>query len=199
VLLARLEGQGEAAAAVAVGREGTPEKPRGVAVFAWKGETLQEYWDCTNEALTWPDGSGPDLIVDDGGDATLLVHLGYQSEREGKVPTFNADSDPEELGVIYALLERLNSYNEVYRRAGAVHGCALCSWAGGGRNGIELFVHREKLNSLLSNNNYDYIDIDPFGSPVEPEVKISSKNSWRSVNEERMEKHGWMMSKRGKR
>src|SRR5664279_3765387 len=66
--------QDSAAAAVAVGRDGTLASPKGVAVFAWKGETLEEYWWCTNEILAWPDGGGPDLIVDDGGDATLLVH-----------------------------------------------------------------------------------------------------------------------------
>src|SRR5262245_52762906 len=68
--------QDSAAAAVAVGRTGSVDDPRGAAVFAWKGETLEEYWWCTNEALVWPDGGGPDLIVDDGGDATLLVHKG---------------------------------------------------------------------------------------------------------------------------
>src|SRR5262245_6001243 len=65
--------QDHAASAVVVGRDGTVDDPRGAAVFAWKGETLEEYWWCTNEALVWPDGGGPDLIVDDGGDATLLV------------------------------------------------------------------------------------------------------------------------------
>jgi adenosylhomocysteinase len=99
--------QDHAAAAVVVGRpesSGTPSDPRGVPVYAWKGETLEEYWWCTNEALAWPDGSGPTLIVDDGGDATLLVHLGVEAERDGKVPEFHPSSDPEELGVIYALL-----------------------------------------------------------------------------------------------
>jgi len=66
--------QDPAAAAVVVGPNGTPENPQGTPVFAWKGETLQEYWWCTAEALAWPDGSGPELIVDDGGDATLIVH-----------------------------------------------------------------------------------------------------------------------------
>ena len=66
------------------------ENPRGAAVFAWKGETLEEYWWCTNEALVWPDGGGPDLIVDDGGDATLLVHKGLEFERAGSVPAFDA-------------------------------------------------------------------------------------------------------------
>src|SRR5437879_10028222 len=70
--------QDTAAAAVAVGRNGTLADPRGAAVFAWKGETLEEYWWCTNEALVWPDGSGPDLIVDDGGDATPPLHKGVE-------------------------------------------------------------------------------------------------------------------------
>src|SRR5688572_15864657 len=70
--------QDHAAAAVAVGREGSAEEPRGIPVFAWKGETLEEYWWCTEQALMWPDGSGPTLIVDDGGDATLLVHKGVE-------------------------------------------------------------------------------------------------------------------------
>jgi adenosylhomocysteinase len=96
--------QDHAAAAVVVGRDGTVERPRGTPVFAWKGETLEEYWWCTSEALLWPDGTGPDLIVDDGGDATLLVHLGHEAERAGRVPTFDPESDPEELGVIYELL-----------------------------------------------------------------------------------------------
>src|SRR5207244_3891280 len=82
-------------------------KPLGAAVFAWKGETLEEYWWCTNEALVWPDGAGPDLIVDDGGDATLLVHKGLAFEQAGKVPAFNSGKDPEEWGVVLALLRRL--------------------------------------------------------------------------------------------
>ena len=98
--------QDPAAAAVAVGRNGTPEAPQGTPVFAWKGETLEEYWWCTQEALVWPDGSGPDLIVDDGGDATLVVHKGVEFEKDGKVPDFDADNDPEEWGVILELLRR---------------------------------------------------------------------------------------------
>jgi len=92
--------QDHAAAAVAVGSDGTPEKPRGVAVFAWKGETLEEYWWCTKEALVWPDGKGPTLIVDDGGDATLFVHKGREFEKAGKVPDFDPKEDPEEWGII---------------------------------------------------------------------------------------------------
>ena len=95
--------QDQAAAAIAVGRPesgGTPEAPKGTPVFAWKGETLEEYWWCTTEALLWPDGSGPDLIVDDGGDATLFVHRAREFEKAGAVPEFDADKDPEEWGVI---------------------------------------------------------------------------------------------------
>ena len=74
---------------------GTPEDPRGVSVFAWKGETLEEYWWCTDQALRWPDGSGPDLIVDDGGDATLLVtSKGYEFEQAGEVPEFDPRTTP---------------------------------------------------------------------------------------------------------
>ena len=96
--------QDHAAAAVAVGRKGTDAEPRGTPVFAWKGETLEEYWWCTERALMWPDGSGPNLIVDDGGDATLLIHKGVEYEKAGKVPAFNAAADPEEWGVILDLL-----------------------------------------------------------------------------------------------
>ncbi len=95
--------QDPAAAAVVVGRPetgGTPHDPKGTPVFAWKGETLEEYWWCTKEALLWPDGSGPDLIVDDGGDATLFVHKVREFEAAGTVPEFDADKDPEEWGVI---------------------------------------------------------------------------------------------------
>ena len=77
--------QDHAAAAVAVGPNGTPEDPQGIAVYAWKGETLEEYWWCTEQALVWPDGSGPNLILDDGGDATLLVHKGFEFNNAGAV------------------------------------------------------------------------------------------------------------------
>ena len=98
--------QDSAAAATVVGPDGSPDDPQGIPVFAWKGETLEEYWWCTEEALIWPDGSGPQQIVDDGGDATLLIHKGVEYEAEGKVPEFNPTEDPEEWGVILDLLRR---------------------------------------------------------------------------------------------
>src|SRR5262247_1129187 len=101
--------QDHAAAAVVVGPEGTPEHPRGIPVFAWKGETLEEYWWCTEVALQWPDGSGPNLIVDDGGDATLLVHKGLEFEKAGSVPDFDPEKDPAEWGVILDLLRKLQA------------------------------------------------------------------------------------------
>jgi adenosylhomocysteinase len=102
--------QDHAAAAVAVGPDGTPEDPRGVPVYAWKGETLEEYWWCTEQVLLWPqagdDGSvGPNMILDDGGDATLLVHKGTEYEAVGAVPDA-AGAESEELGVILGLLTR---------------------------------------------------------------------------------------------
>ncbi len=96
--------QDHAAAAVAVGPKGTPEKPKGIPVFAWKGETLEEYWWCTDQALMWPDGSGPNMLLDDGGDATLLVHKGAEFEKARKIPAFDSKNDPEERGVILDLI-----------------------------------------------------------------------------------------------
>jgi adenosylhomocysteinase len=96
--------QDSAAAAVVVGKNGTVVDPKGIPVFAWKGETLEEYWWCTERTLSWPDGSGPNMILDDGGDLTLLVHKGAEYEKAGKVPAFNAASEPEEWGVILQLL-----------------------------------------------------------------------------------------------
>ena len=79
--------QDHAAAAIAVGPKGTPENPKGIPVFAWKGETLEEYWWCTEQALLWPDGGGPNMLLDDGGDATRMVHKGAEDEKAKKVPT----------------------------------------------------------------------------------------------------------------
>jgi adenosylhomocysteinase len=97
--------QDHAAAAVVVGPDGTPEDPRGVPVYAWKGETLEEYWWCTEQALSWPDADGPNMILDDGGDATLLVHKGVEFEKAGAVPA-PASADNDEFRIILELLTR---------------------------------------------------------------------------------------------
>jgi adenosylhomocysteinase len=97
--------QDHAAAAIVVGPDGTPEDPRGVPVFAWKGETLEEYWWCTDQALSWPEGDSPNMILDDGGDATLLVHNGAQYETAGEVPS-PSTAENEEHRVILELLTR---------------------------------------------------------------------------------------------
>ncbi|KJK33173.1 adenosylhomocysteinase [Lentzea aerocolonigenes] len=95
--------QDHAAAAVVVGPYGTEEEPKGVPCFAWKGETLEEYWWTAEQMLTWPDGKGPNMILDDGGDATLLVHKGVQYEAAGVVPNAEAD-DAEEWKIILETL-----------------------------------------------------------------------------------------------
>ncbi|SMD08627.1 adenosylhomocysteinase [Kibdelosporangium aridum] len=95
--------QDHAAAAVVVGRDGTPEAPAGTSVFAWKGETLEEYWWCTDQLFQFPNGELPNMIVDDGGDATLLVHKGFEFEAAGAVPQPTAD-DNEEYSLILKTL-----------------------------------------------------------------------------------------------
>ncbi len=97
--------QDHAAAAIAVGPTGTPDEPAGVPVYAWKGETLEEYWWCTEQVLRWPDGGGPNMILDDGGDATLLVHLGTEYEHKGAVPD-DANAGSEEERIILGVLRR---------------------------------------------------------------------------------------------
>ncbi|WP_448315084.1 adenosylhomocysteinase [Streptomyces sp. CO7] len=97
--------QDHAAAAIAVGPNGTPDDPQGVPVFAWKGETLEEYWWCTEQALTWPDSptGGPNMILDDGGDATLLVHKGVEYEKAGEVPALETAESEEHLEILRLL------------------------------------------------------------------------------------------------
>src|SRR5436853_918983 len=97
--------QDHAAAAIAVGPKGTQAAPAGVPVFAWKGESLEEYWWCTERALDFGNGAGPDQIVDDGGDVTLLIHKGVEFEAAGKVPEYKSD-EAEEWGVILGLLRK---------------------------------------------------------------------------------------------
>ena len=103
--------QDHAAAAVVVGPNGTVDNPQGTPVFAWKGETLEEYWWCTEQLLRWPGHNGPNMILDDGGDATLFIHKGLEFERAGFVPAPDA-SDSEEYGVILALLNKIVSSGE---------------------------------------------------------------------------------------
>ncbi|MBE9376355.1 adenosylhomocysteinase, partial [Saccharopolyspora sp. HNM0983] len=108
-----------AAAAAVVGRYGTPDEPRGVPVFAWRGETLDEYWWCTEQMLTWPNGREPNMILDDGGDATLLVHRGVQYESAGVVPP-PAEEDPDELkAFLHRLRAALDTDPQKWRRAAA--------------------------------------------------------------------------------
>ncbi|MSP26312.1 MAG: adenosylhomocysteinase, partial [Myxococcales bacterium] len=138
--------QDHAAAAVAVGPNGTVAEPSGSAVFAWKGETLGEYWWCTNEALTWPDGSGPDMIVDDGGDATLFLHKGLEYEKSGKIPEFDATTEPEEWGVILAAL-RESRAKTPGRWAKIVAGCYGVSEET--TTGVHRLYDMEKKGELL--------------------------------------------------
>ena len=98
--------QDHAAAAIAVGPDGTPDDPQGIPVFAWKGETLEEYWWCTDQALTWPGEDGPTAILDDGGDATLLIHKGLEFEKAGSVPD-PSTADSEEYAVVLELLTKI--------------------------------------------------------------------------------------------
>ncbi len=112
--------QDHAAAAAVVGPDGTPDNPRGVPVFAWKGETLQEYWECTVKALTWPDGDGgPNMILDDGGDATLLVHKGTEFEKAGAVPEPDDDDSDEWKVVLGVLADSLAESDDRWTRIGA--------------------------------------------------------------------------------
>lgn len=97
--------QDQAAAAIVVG-DGTPEDPRGVPVHAWKGESLEEYWECATQIFDWPDGQQPNLILDDGGDATMFVHLGLEFTRAGEVPQPGTE-DSEEYGVLLEQLRRV--------------------------------------------------------------------------------------------
>jgi adenosylhomocysteinase len=99
--------QDHAAAAVVVGKDGTPDDPRGVPVFAWKGETLEEYWWCTQQILDWPDGTFANMILDDGGDATLLVHLGVQAEKSGQAPDVESATSAEQRVIFSVLNESL--------------------------------------------------------------------------------------------
>jgi adenosylhomocysteinase len=138
--------QDHAAAAVVVGRDGTPEAPKGTPVFAWKGETLEEYWWCTDMALRWPDGRGPELIVDDGGDATLLLHKGLEFEKAEKIPDFNPETDSEEWGVILDLLRKIHAEDKTrwHRTAETCRGVSEET-----TTGVNRLYQMEKNGTLL--------------------------------------------------
>jgi adenosylhomocysteinase len=105
--------QDHAAAAIVVGPNGTPENPQGVSVYAWKDETLEEYWWCTEQMLRWPGHAGPNMILDDGGDATLLIHKGREFELAGGVPSPDT-ADSEEYRIILQLLDKIVSKGEPF-------------------------------------------------------------------------------------
>ena len=105
--------QDHAAAAVAVGPNGTPDNPQGIPVFAWKGETLEEYWWCTFQALHWGDNTGPNLILDDGGDATLVVHKGIEFNKTGEVPNSNSAGSEDER-IILDMLALIQEQNNAF-------------------------------------------------------------------------------------
>jgi adenosylhomocysteinase len=109
--------QDHAAAAVAVGPDGTPDNPKGIPVFAWKGETLEEYWWCTLQALTWPDGEAPNMILDDGGDATLFVHKGAEYEAAGAVPSASTGDNEEWLVILDQLRNSLADHPGKWTKA----------------------------------------------------------------------------------
>jgi adenosylhomocysteinase len=156
--------QDPAAAAVVVGRDGTPSEPKGVPVFAWKGENLEEYWWCTDTAMEWPDGSGPDSIVDDGGDATLLLHKGIEFEKAEKVPEWNPETDSEEYGIILALLKEQQEKDpgRWHRLVAGVRGVSEETTTGVGRlyqmerNGTLLFS-AINVNDSVTKSKFDNI------------------------------------------
>ena len=138
--------QDHAAAAVVAGPNGTIADPKGVPVFAWKGETLDEYWWCTDQALAWPDGSGPSLIVDDGGDATMLIHKGVEFEAAGAVPDYDAKTEPEEWESVLKVL-RKNLAENPGRWGKVAEGCQGVSEET--TTGIKSLVKLEKDGKLL--------------------------------------------------
>ena len=138
--------QDHAAAATVVGPDGTPDAPQGVPVFAWKGETLEEYWWCTEQMLRWPDSQGgPNMLLDDGGDATLVVHWGEQYEVRGEVPD-PTSAESEEEGVILRLLQRsLNEDSERWRQiAKGIRGVSEET-----TTGVHRLYQRQEAGTLL--------------------------------------------------
>ncbi|MEX0652734.1 MAG: adenosylhomocysteinase, partial [Phycisphaeraceae bacterium] len=137
--------QDHAAAAVVVGKDGTPDDPQGVPVYAWKGETLDEYWWCTQQALDFGDGNGPTQIVDDGGDATLLIHKGVEFEKAGKVPSPDT-TDNAEFKVVLKLLAEIQKQDDKYWHRLAAD-CAGVSEET--TTGVHRLYEMEKAGTLL--------------------------------------------------
>ncbi|MGE5609326.1 MAG: adenosylhomocysteinase, partial [Bacillota bacterium] len=137
--------QDHAAAAIAVGPNGTPENPQGVPVFAKKGETLEEYWWCTERALDFGNGQGPNQIVDDGGDATLLIHKGYEYENAGRVPEPSANDSEEWKEVLKVLAKCLKQDSQRWHRvAKGVQGVSEET-----TTGVHRLYEMQKNGSLL--------------------------------------------------
>jgi len=137
--------QDHAAAAVAVGPKGTHDKPKGIAVYAWKGETLAEYWWCTLRAMQWPDGKGPNLILDDGGDATMLAHKGLAFNKTGKVAAPTA-ADSEEYRVVLKLLADIQAADATYWQRTALNIKGVSEET---TTGVHRLYQMQELNQLL--------------------------------------------------
>jgi adenosylhomocysteinase len=137
--------QDHAAAAIAVGPTGTIEDPQGTPVFAWKGETLEEYWWATEQLFLWPDGQGPNLILDDGGDATMLVHKGLEYEKAGAIPETPEDASVEE-GVFMEQLRRIAARDDQFwhRIAPAIRGVSEET-----TTGVHRLYHMQEAGELL--------------------------------------------------
>ncbi|MGV9297896.1 adenosylhomocysteinase [Amycolatopsis sp. NPDC003676] len=153
--------QDEAAAAVVVGRNGTPERPEGTAVFAWKGETLDEYWWCTDQLFRFPGGEPPNMILDDGGDATLLVHKGAEFEKAGAVPAAHED-DPEDYRILLRTLTAslAEDPQRFTRIAGAMRGVTEETTAGVNRlyqlaASGELLFPAMNVNDSVTKSKFD--------------------------------------------
>ncbi len=140
--------QDHSAAAVVVGRDGTPDDPKGPAVFAWKGESLPEYWWCTFQAFRWPDGDGPNMILDDGGDATLLVHKGNEYAKAGKVPSPDT-GDSEELEVVLTLLGQVYHESPEFWKPIASSTTGIKGVSEETTTGVHRLYQMEKDGSLL--------------------------------------------------
>ncbi len=137
--------QDHAAAAVVVGRDGTPEAPKGVPVYAWKGETLAEYWWCTLQALMWPDGGTPNMILDDGGDATMLVHMGNEGNLSGTLPAVET-ADSEEFEVVLTLLNQMQGIDGAFWKPFAANIKGVTEET---TTGVHRLYERQKAGTLL--------------------------------------------------